>query len=416
MRVLFRRTLREPETLQAAYLSVQANSQWFRSLPPKVQQTHFSTEERACFGSWPSSVILDAADQALYKLGHQARASLDSISSMPSVTTSSSITLTPSLHCSDSAIDMDDSMYDSFRWLDEDDDLDLRLDYHAHIAPSPKVQPYRGHQSSFRRTFSLKATQRSRPSTAAMIPQTSQSCTVPPPPLVLPPQKHRRSLSRPQPPPRHISQTSVTSIDHPAQYYQDPEARLKLRVYLASPQKFDEAIEFGFPSLELKEGFNARLSMDREWKLYDDRRTFFDNDSKSCLGETHNDTRNTRSDERNINDSPNTSPDTSTTVHGPYESRPSKQLTRPRLVPIAHNNAQNMIGSREMTLKMTLTRADLRTAEPSVTTSPRVSENDDPLRLADLPAPDEELHIWDTPSEDKGVIKKILRKFRKRRC
>ncbi|KAK5196777.1 hypothetical protein LTR16_006689, partial [Cryomyces antarcticus] len=33
-----------------------------------------------------------------------------------------------------------------------------------------------------------------------------------------------------------------------AKHYTDPEARMKLRLYLASPQKFDEALEFGFPS------------------------------------------------------------------------------------------------------------------------------------------------------------------------
>ena len=42
---------------------------------------------------------------------------------------------------------------------------------------------------------------------------------------------------------------STVSIDAAATYYQDPEARMKLRKYLASPQKFDEAVAFGFPSL-----------------------------------------------------------------------------------------------------------------------------------------------------------------------
>ena len=50
--------------------------------------------------------------------------------------------------------------------------------------------------------------------------------------------------------PKHGASESISSIDPSATHYQDPEARLKLRVYLASPQKFDEAIEFGFPSIE----------------------------------------------------------------------------------------------------------------------------------------------------------------------
>ena len=45
------------------------------------------------------------------------------------------------------------------------------------------------------------------------------------------------------------STDSNLSIDPAATYYQDPEARKKLRKYLASPQKFDEAVEFGFPSV-----------------------------------------------------------------------------------------------------------------------------------------------------------------------
>ncbi|WEW58563.1 hypothetical protein PRK78_004031 [Emydomyces testavorans] len=412
-RIFFPPILRKPETLQTTYLAAQANSQWFRSLPPKVQQKHFSTEEQACFGNWRSSLILDSADKALYKLGHQARGSLDSITSLPTVLTSSSVTLESSTHQADSAIDMDDSIYDSFRWLDDDDDLDLSFDYHTHIEPSPQVQPPANRRPSFRRAFSFNSVQKGRSSISGAPPQTSQSYSVPPSPHPITSKKHRLSVSRPLPTSRHVSQPSVKSIDHPAQYYQDPEARLKLRVYLASPQKFDEAVEFGFPSLELKEGFNSRLSIERDWKLHDDCRTFFDNDSKSCLDETLNET-NASVNRQNYTASTNEFSSASTVVNGSPESRTSKQFTRPRLVPITHNNAQNMIGNREMTLKMTLTRADLRTSETEIMAS-RSSENDDPLRLADLPAPDEKLHIWDTPPQDKGVMKRFLRKLR-RRC
>lgn len=40
----------------------------------------------------------------------------------------------------------------------------------------------------------------------------------------------------------------VNIVNSPSQYYQDPDARMKLKVYLASPQKFDEVLEHGFPS------------------------------------------------------------------------------------------------------------------------------------------------------------------------
>jgi len=48
----------------------------------------------------------------------------------------------------------------------------------------------------------------------------------------------------------------INSTDTDAAYYQDPEARLKLRVYLAFPQKFDEAVEFGFPSTAESKGLS----------------------------------------------------------------------------------------------------------------------------------------------------------------
>ncbi|KAL4772602.1 hypothetical protein BDW60DRAFT_40519 [Aspergillus nidulans var. acristatus] len=60
----------------------------------------------------------------------------------------------------------------------------------------------------------------------------------------------RTSLSRPtsKSKPRHVSPFLIPNIDTSAQYYRKPEARLKLRIFLASPQKFDEAVEFRIPN------------------------------------------------------------------------------------------------------------------------------------------------------------------------
>ena len=63
-----------------------------------------------------------------------------------------------------------------------------------------------------------------------------------------------------------------------------------------------------------------------------------------------------------------------------------------------------------MTLKMTLTRPDLRTDSPSA--SPTSAE--DPLKLADLPPTSPQ--IWDTDLEDQNVMKKMWRKLRKQKC
>jgi hypothetical protein len=61
----------------------------------------------------------------------------------------------------------------------------------------------------------------------------------------------------------------------------------------------------------------------------------------------------------------------------------------------------------EMTLKMTLTRPDLRTTEPT--------DIDDPLRLADLPPADETVNVWDDLPEPQGVVKKMWRRILGRR-
>ena len=53
----------------------------------------------------------------------------------------------------------------------------------------------------------------------------------------------------PTKPPTPPMTPSFSVADSQATHYLDPEARLKLRMYLASASKFDEAIEFGFPSL-----------------------------------------------------------------------------------------------------------------------------------------------------------------------
>ncbi|KAI2452095.1 hypothetical protein LOY97_006479 [Ophidiomyces ophidiicola] len=443
-----------------ALLAAPADCAWFRSLPPKVQQQHFSREERARFALVPPSGILDAADEALLlcsrrrRRGHGRSASVSVLSSSSS-SSSSALSLASTAQA-DSAVAMDDAATDGFRWLDDDDDddddidinnntqthnhnhnhnlsLDLRLDYHASLAPTASTTP--ASASSLRRTFSLSSRSRRRASISS--PPTALSSSASSAAPAMPAKTHRRALSRPlPPPPLHLA---ASSIDLPAQYYQDPEARLKLRVYLASPQKFDEAVEFGFPALHLRDSFDARLSLDSDWNFQPDD----DDDSLN----------NNTGDERSMHKQmqpPTCLPSESNpclsaldVTAGTRPCTPKKSPMRPRLV--SNGPSQSAIGSREMTLKMTLTRPDLRTAaEPSLPASPalpltpvsvsaagatttttttttgsscRDSEHrldDDPLRLADLPAADEDLHIWDSPDDDRGVVKKLLRRFKRR--
>ncbi|PGG97750.1 hypothetical protein AJ79_09102 [Helicocarpus griseus UAMH5409] len=434
------RRLQKERSAQVAYLAAQADSEWFRSLPSKVQQHLLSKEEQDRLANWRSSIIFDAADRALYRLNNQAKNSFESVSSLPTSTSFlDSASMASSTRQADSAIGLDDSFYDSFRWLDEDDDIDLSLDdYHGHITKtnnsistpaSPSLsQPLGRQKSSFRRTLSFSSNGRGRNSISSKLPSSSQSSAAPSSlrNSFTPAISRNRSYSRPNsglPTQRHISQSSLSSLDTHAQYYQDPEARLKLRVYLASPQKFDEAIEFGFPSLDQKENASSPNKPTESRTTRESGRTFFEDDSKTGFPDSN------REDDIMIESSTNSPtfpPSNLNQPNPPVKSRTSSPIpnrkfsteksssSRP-LQPISLGYVQNSPGSREMTLKMTLTRADLRISDSAGNVSPSFSDPDDPLRLAELPAVDENNPVWDTPVEDKSMVKKMWRKIRKRR-
>lgn len=420
-------------SLQLAYLSAQVDSQCFQSLPPKVQQKFFSPEERAYLRQvYRDSVIFDSADQAVYRLEQKKKQTHPSCESLPSDTTTTDLSQTSTLYIESSDSDwdteaepddddddddedddeeMDSSLNDSFRWLDGDGDLDLRLDdYHAHVAnanPVPKQPPRR--KPSFRRTMSFSANRQARKAASSIsncaVPSSSQSSTVP---SSLANIVGRTSTSRPpsgyQRPTMHAPRSSTSSIDPAAQYYQDPEARLKLRVYLASPQKFDEAIEFGFPALndgkddntlsECPERVSEGLASPKVQKLTG---TFFDDANGTVHGSTD---KNRRKSSR-----------LSTVAKAPQtlKNPPNKRQTCTAAPPPA---LRRVPGNREMTLKMTLTRPDLREqSSPSV--SPTSAE--DPLKPEELPpVTDSYPDIWDeSDSEQQNVMKKMWRRLRK---
>lgn len=455
-----------PTSLHLAYLAAQIDSQSFQSLPSKIQQIYFSPEERAYIRrAHRQSLILDAADEAVYRPeketkgpepdSHQQsvdtlipestnhpppeypqlstlffdsdsesdwdtesepddQGSLDSLDSLDSIDSESDID-------GDDDDNMDESLYDSFRWLDEDGDLDLTLDeYHNHVVNTvPKMPPRR--KPSFRRTMSFgtgRRVRRATPSVSA-IPTSSQSSTVPSSLAHI--AAGRNSTSRPpssqQRPVLHAPRASTSSIDPSAQYYQDPEARLKLRVYLASPQKFDEAVEFGFPALDddAKENNdnNARPEKVAEQqprpvsKVQKITGTFFEDENGSVHG--------------NRDDKPNRKSSRFSVMKGPQS--PGFPTPKRQSLPITARaggsagsgaggvGPRRLPGNREMTMKMTLTRPDLRTDSPS--TSPTSAE--DPLKLEELPPADYCPQIWDSDSDQQNVMKKMWRKLRKQK-
>ncbi|KAJ5761855.1 uncharacterized protein N7511_005237 [Penicillium nucicola] len=401
--------LRKPGSLQLAYLAAQADSQCFHALPAKIQQRLFSPDEqRRLRKAYRHSLIYDAADVAYRRDLARPWTSIgcSSTASPPSESVSIAQTST-AFWDSDSESDeetdpnMDPTFYDNFRWLDEDGDLDLSLDeYHAHVADAATRKKSR--RPSFRRSLSFSNQLRRKqlepiiPISARGLPLVSQSQPLTP--------LSNRSESRPASrhrPFQHEPKSSTSSIDPSAQYYQDPDARLKLRVYLASPQKFDEAIEFGFPSLEQKKEENVAPENSPRPTLVDqDFGTFFEDDDGTMVG----------SPGGSVHDAL-PSP---TSIPSPREApRPSVESSlmqrRQSWLPGAKGVPQRLPGNREMTLKMTLTRPDLRTDSPT----PSQSSKEDPLRLAELPPADRPQSIWDSDLEDQGMMRKMWRKLRR---
>ena len=254
-----------------------------------MKRGQFTVEEQILLAGHQDTVILDAADERLYKLGGtkittRSVPSEESESEQSSPDTLESVNSFDSLESFDfddfssicSSEDMDDSWKESFRWIDNDEP-DLTLDdYHAHLVETvePKLKPsakrpsYRRHDSfgDFTLNRSRRQSTAGKPVKAAVEQWGSGWAPAPASDDV-----HQESLPEPsqQARPRlgKANTPAPVGLDHaPAErkpegrsmsidnttatHYLDPEARLKLRLYLASPSKFDEAVEFGFPSLQ----------------------------------------------------------------------------------------------------------------------------------------------------------------------
>ena len=415
--------MRRARSVKEDYIAAQIDARWFLSLPSKIQRKHFTREEQVLLAGNQDTIILDAADEKLYRLGNRVPApqrSWDSLSDSPTIPSNSSWAFSDEDDeeaIIDSAVDMEESGYDGFRWLDDDDDLDLSLDdYHTHIAQTTQseVPTLTGkRRPSFRRKLSINSLTFGRSSTASWQPPRSSRSSMAPnttPHL----HSHRRSNSRPISilTPRHDPQNSISTIEPSAKHYQDPEARLKLRVYLASPQKFDEAIEFGFPSLA-KENIPPATAPGSGSQ----DRTFLDDADNTSL--IQNDTRRkSEGDSSSDDDSPFTPVDSAfasakTSKNHSVDVTPS---FRPRILHKPSDSyVQSSTATREMTLHMTLTRPDLRSIT-SEAANKRAATNSDPdaLRLADLPFSDDKNSIWASMPPSEGKMRRMWKKLRGR--
>ncbi|KAL4789201.1 hypothetical protein BDV19DRAFT_374517 [Aspergillus venezuelensis] len=302
---------------------------------------------------------------------------------------------------------MEDSFYDSFRWLDKDTDIDLSLtDYQQQATNARPSLPQRRRQS-FRRTLSFNSANLTRKSvshgkaSAASPSADSQS--------VLSYIVSKRSpVSRPASmnKPHHTSRASTSSIDPSAQYYHDPEARLNLRVFLASPQNFDEAIQFGFPAANGdKDHALEMVQACPHLQLRGFKGTFLDDgdgDDDHGWGSTCG----TREGQNSNN---------SRLSYIAENPRITHDLTcvdskRQSWVPLSERSLKRTPSTREMTLRMTLTRPDLRTDGGLTSTIATDATPPQPQ----LHQAHEDLGFWEQETEEPNLVSRMWRKFRRR--
>ncbi|KAI9819560.1 MAG: hypothetical protein M1827_007010 [Pycnora praestabilis] len=413
------RRLRKRESIRDEYLISQTDAQWFLKLPDKIRRKHFTREEQLLLARNCESILPDASDEALQKLRRQ----VDRRSTGPRSTSAERSSVDSSASGLPVEINvMDTSIQDSFRWLNEEEDLNLALDdYHRHAADSGTTTLQGSsaipRRPSFRRSFGSSSFRRTSITSTSQVPpsplgQSTHQWTKPGPTL---------ETSR-----KHDARLSFSKMDPEAAYYQDPEARLKLRVYLASPQKFDEAIEFGFPSTESpgrdsRRPSRARLEMGKSDS--DDVRTFLDDDHGSLFDDADDAS-------SGDDDVPTTPPRMDQSFRSPHRlpslSDPpvtdpdNLQVSTPRRKP-SEQYPSTFASSREMTMRMTLTRPDLRANESTIY-GWQGKSNDDPLALEALPSMIEETtgvfgpfggaDGWGSPPREEGMVKKLWRKVK----
>ncbi|KFA49137.1 hypothetical protein S40293_06144 [Stachybotrys chartarum IBT 40293] len=342
---------------------------FYANLPDKIKRRHLTEEEQLVAQRHRQSVILDAADEALVRIGKRQSCALlrqdeDNDSIYPADqgpwALESAQDVAPNHK-------MEGSLYESFRWLDEDEDLDLRLfldDYHINLREEVPL-PATNRRPTFRRHLSVSKLPFGRSSLSSGRPAAKDnSWAEGASGGVATPRRRSRTLSMMSPSKQTLPEPPTT-IDHLATHYQDPEARMKLRVYLASPQKFDEAIEFGFPSIDHVQGVE-----EKSCKRATSRQQLVDDADKLCTFLDDDD------DRSFANSDLATTPDTDSPPTPDLADKPlpihlgrvkSDLGVKPTLLSSSTlDYAHAPASSREMTLRMTLTRPDLRNHEDQI--------------------------------------------------
>ncbi|KAF2754278.1 hypothetical protein EJ05DRAFT_154868 [Pseudovirgaria hyperparasitica] len=373
--------VRKSHSLQRDCTISHAEAQWFLSLPEKVRRQQFSREEQVLLAGGLDTYYLDhlneKSGQPVTAVERHHDCDLD-YESDPLSEKRGCLTNRHSSHL---------LRKDSFT---KDNSELVCIDA---MAPSPEVMTQRPRRSSMRRTMSSTSV------TLSPLRQSTSST-----PSVQSSFGSRRPLLRPRAQSHAMPallDTGRTSVDGPAKHYQDPDARQKLKTYLGSAQKFDEAIEFGFPSTHTEEPAPSKVETVSSGLVSYDVANFLRDEVLSCMESYAGD----QSDRASARSEADTEGDLDSPVtpsdfahlgfrHGGrsnFSSLDSSGLppSWPNLKPYPQDAQQDLFsGAREMTLRMTLTRPDLRANEEELYGWRYSSQapSKDPLALEALPA------------------------------
>ncbi|RPA73546.1 hypothetical protein BJ508DRAFT_418985 [Ascobolus immersus RN42] len=416
-----------PSTEAEQNILSREDAEWFITLPEAVKRKHFTLQEREILEGRCSYIMLDAADETLYRLGHKRNDSSDSLFSQATITAkrrsmlgemqgfdiaqmvqeeSSSSSSSESLGGFGLGLVADDNEED-LTDVSEDEDQGYD-DYHKSLQED---QPSKSSRLSFRRSFPDKVFGfgNVEPSTASPGYHSRRHSLV-----------GRRSLSVEK------AFSKASPISHamsfePTEtcYYQDPEARLKLRVYLASPQKFDEVIEFGFPSTQKEEIEEIRPETSTVRPVDPDfeDKSFLFNDEKGIFEEYDIPLSVAlQSDPRVFRESQDLERASMAAIKKTtVRTSCSNNSLRPRIV--SNHYRHESATKREMTLRMTLTRPDLRSDEELLygptrrSTSTSLSSASESSSMSSF---DGNWDGLDTIQESKGFsVKKMWKKVKK---
>jgi hypothetical protein len=231
--------------------------------------------------------------------------------------------------------------------------------------------------------------------------------------------KHQRAQTTQLPGRSYLHSPTSTLVDPEAAHYQDPEARKKLRTYL-SPQKFDEAIQFGFSATPEKDAIAPHYQLPpittHARKFSRDMHTFLKDGRLSFLDYKSTDNQGLESDGESAVEVESPATPSSTGMSFRLHSRHMSSIDSTGLPSTQSSICQP---NREMTLRMTLTRPDLRADDEKLygwqaqQTQPTLAK-EDPLALEELVLSDDQNGtmgpFYVKPKARGGLVTRLLKR------